>query len=64
MHAFIKGKTVETESRIYQFSSESRAREFLRRAYREGEVSASGKVEPVCKEQKQHQSSCAFLLTH
>ena len=25
MHAFIHGRTVETESRIYRFSSESRA---------------------------------------
>jgi hypothetical protein len=55
---------VETESRIYRFSSESRAREFLRRAYREGEISASCKVEPVSKEEKRHPANSALLLKH
>lgn len=64
MHAFIHGRTVETESRIYQFSSESRAREFLRRAYREGEISASDKVTPLSKEEKRHPSVHTFLQTH
>jgi hypothetical protein len=61
MHAFIKGKMVETENTVYRFSSESRAREFLRRAYAEGEVSASGKVEPLGKEEKSHVAPCQFL---
>jgi hypothetical protein len=64
MHAIINGRTVETESHIYRFSSESRAREFLRRAYREGEVYASGKVEPLAKEEKQHPPAHACPLTH
>lgn len=64
MNAFINGKTVETDKGVYQFSSESRAREFLRYVYALGEVSASGKVQPVRKEQKNHDSRCQFLLVH
>lgn len=64
MHAFIQGKTVETDSRIYRFSSESRAKEFLRYAFQEGEISASDKVAPLSKEEKRHPAHCATLLKH
>jgi len=64
MNAFLNGKTVETDKGIYQFSSESRAREFLRYVYAVGEVAASGKVQPVKKDQKNHNSGCQFLHVH
>lgn len=64
MFAFYNGKIVETESGIYQFSSESRAREFLRHAYSIGEVAATGKVPPVSKNKKKQSAACQFLRMH
>jgi hypothetical protein len=64
MNAFINGKTVETDEGIYQFSSESRAREFLRYVYALGDVAASGKVEPIRKDRKSRASDCHFLQVH
>jgi hypothetical protein len=64
MHAFSNGKTVETERSVYQFSSESRAREFLRLAQAMGEVAAAGRVPPVSKDKKNHSAACQFLRVH
>lgn len=64
MNAFSNGRTVETERSVYRFSSESRAREFLRYAHTVGEVAAAGKVEPVSTNKKDHSAACQFLRVH
>lgn len=64
MNAFSNGRIVETEGTVYQFSSESRAREFLRHARAMGEVAAAGKVEPVSKNKKDQKAACQFLRMH
>ncbi len=64
MNAFSNGRIVETEASVYQFSSESRAREFLRYARSMGEVAAAGKVAPVSKNKKDHSAACQFLRVH
>jgi hypothetical protein len=64
MNAFSNGRIVETERTVYQFSSESRAREFLRYAYTVGEVAAAGKVAPLSKNRKEHSAACQFLRMH
>lgn len=64
MNAFSNGRVVETEHSVYQFSSESRAREFLRYAHIVGEVAAVGKVAPVSRNKKDHSAACQFLRKH
>jgi hypothetical protein len=64
MNAFSNGRIVETERTVYQFSSESRAREFLRYARTVGEVAAAGKVTPIAKNKKAHSAPCQFLRVH
>ncbi|MBV0881959.1 hypothetical protein KTQ42_22025 [Noviherbaspirillum sp. L7-7A] len=64
MNAFSNGRIVETERSVYHFSSESRAREFLRYARTVGEAAAAGKVAPVAKNKKDHSAACQFLRTH
>ncbi|WP_194715867.1 hypothetical protein [Noviherbaspirillum soli] len=64
MNAFSNGRIVETERTVYQFSSESRAREFLRYARILGEVGAAGKVTPIAKNKKDHSAPCQFLRMH
>ncbi len=64
MNAFSNGRIVETQSSVYQFSSESRAREFMRHAHAVGEIAAAGKVAPLSRTRKDHSGACQFLRVH